>query len=193
MNRSGDSTIDDCLFPLGNPKVMCFATLSSASRSVVLPLAMVASITLACTGESHAQGFAGNAFGFQAFGFYQPYGIQYRSTVATPPYFAVNPPVYYGKRYYRPYGVSPFAAPPQVAAPASYQALPEPANLRLRHIGPVGQPVANPHCPTTLCESEPDASNPDVPRHELEVTEVATAGPVRSNPFFDSPRHLVSR
>ena len=181
---------------------MRVATVQNASRSTVLALAMAAVIAIFCTGEMQAQGFAGNAFGFQAFGFYQPYGIQYRSTVANPPYFAVNPPVYYGQRYYRPYGVSPFAAPPQVVAPESYQAIPEPASLRLRHIGPVGSPVANPHCPTTLCDNEKAKSGAEneelaaesaAPRHELQVTEVATAGPVRSNPFFDSPRHLVSR
>lgn len=55
------------------------------------------------------------------FGSYQPYGIQSRTRVATPPYFALHPPVYYGNRHVRPYGLSPFASLPQVAAPGSYQ------------------------------------------------------------------------
>ena len=40
-----------------------------------------------------------------------------------PPYFALHPPVYYGTRYARPYGVSPFAAPPQVQVPSDYAAV----------------------------------------------------------------------
>jgi hypothetical protein len=38
----------------------------------------------------------------------------------TPPYFALHPPVYYGQRYSRPYGVSPFAAWPQLQPNAAY-------------------------------------------------------------------------
>jgi hypothetical protein len=30
--------------------------------------------------------------------------------IPAPPYFALHPPVYYGKRYTRPYGASPFAS-----------------------------------------------------------------------------------
>ena len=39
---------------------------------------------------------------------------------ATPPYFALHPPVYYGQRFARPYGASPFAAWPQLQASAAY-------------------------------------------------------------------------
>ena len=34
------------------------------------------------------------------------YGLGY---VPVPPYYALHPPVYYGERYYRSYGESPFA------------------------------------------------------------------------------------
>ncbi len=44
-----------------------------------------------------------------------------RSRLPTPPYFAIYPPVYYGERYQRPYGDSPFAALPQLQSNASYQ------------------------------------------------------------------------
>ncbi|MCC9603169.1 hypothetical protein LOC67_21680 [Stieleria sp. JC731] len=66
---------------------------------------------------------ANNPFGypFAPFGFYQPYGAQYGSSLQTPPYFALNPPVYYGARYARPYGMSPFAAPPMVEAGPGYR------------------------------------------------------------------------
>lgn len=55
-------------------------------------------------------------YGFLPFGFYQPYGANYGTSLKTPPYFALNPPVYYGTRHARPYGLSPFASPPMVAA-----------------------------------------------------------------------------
>lgn len=37
-----------------------------------------------------------------------------------PPYFALHPPVYYGQRYTRPYGVSPFASRPRLQAAPGY-------------------------------------------------------------------------
>ncbi|MEM9586378.1 MAG: hypothetical protein AAGA03_03780 [Planctomycetota bacterium] len=72
--------------------------------------------------EASANGPGPFGFGFQPYGFYQPYGAQYGSSLRTPPYFATNPPVYYGGRYARPYGVSPFAAPPMVSVSSSYRA-----------------------------------------------------------------------
>lgn len=72
------------------------------------------------------------------FGSYQPYGIQNRTSVATPPYFALHPPVYYGNRHTRPYGISPFASLPQVAAPSTYQ-----GRLAPDFVNP---PQQNPYC-----------------------------------------------
>ena len=40
------------------------------------------------------------------------------------PYFALNPPVYYGKRIARPYGYSPFAVPPALL-PAEFRPIPK--------------------------------------------------------------------
>ncbi len=60
-------------------------------------------------------------------GFAYLYGYQNFNNVgqrsynnATPPYFALHPPVYYGQRYTRPYGVSPFAAWPQLQGNPAY-------------------------------------------------------------------------
>lgn len=78
-------------------------------------------------------GFAGQSnmgYPFVPFGFYQPYGAQYGTSLRTPPYFALNPPVYYGTRYARPYGLSPFASPPVMDAPASYRGQVAPAFVR---------------------------------------------------------------
>ena len=59
----------------------------------------------------------GGGFGYGGYGYYN-YGI--RPYVPAPPYFALHPPVYYGARYTRPYGDSPFAAPSQLQPTAGY-------------------------------------------------------------------------
>ena len=88
-------------------------------RRILLPaLAMMmaaASVQDATANDGFS--FLGGQLGF---GFYQPYGIRYSTSVRTPPYFAVNPPVYYGERHYRPYGASPFASLPLVQAGQGY-------------------------------------------------------------------------
>ncbi len=45
-----------------------------------------------------------------------------------PPYFALHPPVYYSKIVPRPYGISPFAAPPGVT-PTEMIVTPEPVTI----------------------------------------------------------------
>jgi len=101
----------------------------------------------------------GPGMGFLPFGFYQPYGAQYGTSIRTPPYFATNPPVYYGQRYARPYGISPFAAPPAVSAPASYTAQPATAFVA----PPVMNPYTSPGCSDCLGEIKrnPYVSEPD--------------------------------
>ena len=49
------------------------------------------------------------------------WGYVYRTNYASEsvPYFALHPPVYYGKRVARTYGYSPFAYPPGVLTPGS--------------------------------------------------------------------------
>ncbi len=84
-------------------------------KRYLLAAAFVTSIAIAGSSDASAQ-FGGGNFGFAPFGFYQPFGAQYSTSIRTPPYFATNPPVYYGARHARPYGLSPFAAPPQVQA-----------------------------------------------------------------------------
>ncbi len=51
---------------------------------------------------------------------YGGFGPQVRSFTPAPPYFALHPPVYYGQRYTRPYGASPFAAWPQLQSSPYY-------------------------------------------------------------------------
>ncbi|MCM2370491.1 hypothetical protein [Aporhodopirellula aestuarii] len=163
-------------------------------------LALVAAVCFAGVMDNrsvHAQGFG--AYGFQAYGFYQPYGVQYRSRVGTPPYFALNPPVYYGTRHFRPYGISPFAAPPQVSAPAGYHGQSGASSMRSRtYQGPVGNPF--------ICRSETfDSSDETVVKTGAVVennwlksdtsktVKANEPGKIRTNPFVVEETHFASR
>ncbi|KAA5543095.1 hypothetical protein FYK55_12460 [Roseiconus nitratireducens] len=88
-------------------------------KRIVLAAAAIAAVAIGCTQNASADQPMG--YPFYPFGFYQPYGAQYGASLGTPPYFALNPPVYYGARHARPYGLSPFAAPPMVSAPETYK------------------------------------------------------------------------
>lgn len=133
----------------------------------------LASLTLvfaAClssdSNTAQAQGF-GN-FGFQPFGFYQPFGAQFSSTIRTPPYFATNPPVYYGARHARPYGISPFASPPVVAGGPGYR-----SRLSSGFVAPpTSSPILGNPCVHTRADRPSDQ-------------QVVTKGAVQLNPFMD--------
>jgi hypothetical protein len=83
-----------------------------------------------------------------------------------------HPPVYYGERYYRPYGASPFAAWPQLQPNASYA-----PRLGLGVRSPAM--IENPHC----CDSgamHPEEVAPAVP----DVVSKQTGPLVIENPYF---------
>lgn len=88
-------------------------------KRIALAVAAVAAIALGTTQNASANHPAG--YPFFPFGLYQPYGATYGASLQTPPYFALNPPVYYGARHARPYGISPFASPPVVSAGEGYR------------------------------------------------------------------------
>jgi len=114
--------------------------MSAAMKKIILTIALALASTLTA---SRADAFHGQGnLGFMPFGFYQPYGVRYGNSVSTPPYFALNPPVYYGNRYARPYGDSPFASPPLLSAPASYQV--QPAAQFVRPPATIGREICNP-------------------------------------------------
>lgn len=148
-------------------------------RRILAP-AMVVVLALAACGQSSANdGFAYSGFPF-GLGFYQPYGIRYSTSVRTPPYFALNPPVYYGQRHYRPYGASPFASLPLVQAGSGYQT--RAAGERSLPSLSVPHPSAatiNPFCVK-------EAANSEAPKIVNIQTVEVPASIERTNPFAGS-------
>ena len=118
--------------------------------------------------------------GFLPYGFYQPYGAGYSSSIRTPPYFATNPPVYYGQRFSRPYGLSPFAAPPQLRSSSPYRG--QRANA--------GVEVQKPR--SASAGASLGAPGGEIRRESLIVSDhrVKQVGAVRLNPFV-TDKNLV--
>ncbi|MEO1614621.1 MAG: hypothetical protein AAFV88_02150 [Planctomycetota bacterium] len=138
-----------------------------------IALMLAAALMALTAAESASANHPAGGYPFFPFGFYQPYGAQYSSSIRTPPYFATNPPVYYGARHARPYGMSPFAAPPMVTAGPEYR-----GRLRSNFYLPASEyemaPVSAPVAPCQpMCET-----------HAVPVTKVAAkVGEVKLNPF----------
>jgi len=132
-----------------------------------------------------AQGFGGQGnLGFLPFGFYQPYGAHYGTSLRTPPYFALNPPVYYGTRYSRPYGLSPFAAPPMVNTPDSYTGREATQFVR----PPVGNPYISQGCSDCVGKaSQKDALMVSSP------VKTNAIGSVQLNPFAVEANRVANR
>ncbi|MEO8269455.1 MAG: hypothetical protein ABI557_07045, partial [Aureliella sp.] len=82
-----------------------------------------------------------------------------------------HPPVYYGQRFARPYGASPFAAWPQLQASSAYA--PQPHVDR-------AQMMVNPYCGAATCGVS-----------EQGITQVAPAQPLEiDNPYYQAePRY----
>jgi hypothetical protein len=92
------------------------------------------------------------------------------------PYFSLHPPVYYGERYYRPYGASPFAAWPQLQPNPAYSPRlgADSANF--------GVVFENPHCqlPSSMPQQLSDISEGEIVQRFGEYK-----GPVViDNPYF---------
>lgn len=93
-----------------------------------------------------------------------------------PPYFSMHPPVYYGERYYRPYGASPFAAWPQLQPNNSYSPRlgAQSANQAIV--------VENPHCVIPAVSPKPLE---DTSSREIVNQSSGYSGPlVIDNPYF---------
>lgn len=106
------------------------------------------------------------------------------SFVHAPPYFALHPPVYYGQRYTRPYGESPFASWPQLQPASGYHARPAAAHAQMTLVNP----YAPQHCPG--CPLEAPA---EVPAEPVEAVPESPAVGVRAsepliidNPYYSA-------
>ncbi|MCU0710703.1 MAG: hypothetical protein MUC43_01495 [Pirellula sp.] len=102
-------------------------------KKIALGLLAASLVYLGSAKTAEAQ----DPFAFQ-FGYTLGYQNSFRYRVPTPPYFAVHPPVYYGKRYARPYGESPFASWPLLQPNPTYMPMPTAAHSAVS--------IANPHC-----------------------------------------------
>ena len=147
---------------------------------IALLFALVASAMTSDTASAQQP----NSFGFLPFGFYQPYGATFSNNIRTPPYFATNPPVYYGARHARPYGFSPFAAPPLVLPGSDYH-----SRLRSQFEQPrvptPGPSYVDPPCCVSHSQS---VTSP------LTMTSVpAKIGEVRTNPFVENIEGRVAQ
>ena len=145
-------------------------------RSLVIAILAVAAIGLS-NQQASAQ-FPAN-YGFQPWGFYMPYGSRFGTSIKTPPYFATNPPVYYGARHARPYGLSPFASPPLVTPGNDYR-----TRLRsdfLEPVRPTPQPTCNP------CVSHSKTIK------KAKSNQVVKKGSVQVNPFVVSETDKIAK
>ena len=139
-------------------------------KRIALVVAALAAIAFGGAEKASAGHPAG--YPFFPFGFYQPYGAQYGTSLQTPPYFALNPPVYYGARHARPYGMSPFASPPMVSPAGNY---------RGRLATDFHLPESEFEMPARPCLSNPCVSNPCVSCSA--TAQPVKKGVVRTNPF----------
>jgi hypothetical protein len=72
-------------------------------------------------------------YGYQ-FGYSMGYQNSFRNRLPTPPYFSIYSPVYYGKRFERPYGDSPYASFSQLRSSHDYHPVPKEVPFRTRSI-----------------------------------------------------------
>lgn len=141
---------------------------------IVFAVAAMAAIAFAGSEKAMATNPAG--YPFVPFGFYQPYGAQYGTSLAKPPYFSLNPPVYYGARHSRPYGMSPFASPPVVRAAENYR-----GRLRSDFYLPASETMPTEALPGSVPVAPPVICNPCV--NNSVTPAPAKVGLVQSNPF----------
>lgn len=187
-------------------------TIASLGCGLVVALAMA---TDAAPASAQGIGPSPFGFGFQPFGFYQPYGATYGTSLRTPPYFALNPPVYYGARHARPYGISPFASPPVVGPGDGYRSrlrsrFPSPIDFQYtpdfrRSVAPLCNPFVHnsPAKPvskvvkaeavgTKPSDAKTDATEAKVVNHPKATVETPVS-PIRSNPFVEGASEKRAR
>jgi hypothetical protein len=120
----------------------------------------------------------------------------------TPPYFSMHPPVYYGERYYRPYGDSPFASWPQLQANPAYMPQQQAMNKSVMsidnpHYAPTIQVVPQ-HAPAAFPEAVQPKSDA-APAQPAKVPDVVKSdakprGPITiDNPYFRESAQFIKK
>lgn len=160
-------------------------------KRFLAPCCLLAMIYVCAPSKALAQ--QPGPYGFLPFGFYQPYGASYATSLKTPPYFALNPPVYYGARHARPYGISPFASPPMVAVGENYR-----TRLRVQFQQPrvpTPEPAPRGGIKCNPCLRQPGNTNVPEPLAPAEdEVQANKMGSVRLNPFVvDDDKALASK
>ena len=145
-----------------------------ARRALALAIAsMLASFTATAQAQDpHGLGYA------YLFGYGAANAPVVRSFVPAPPYFSLHPPVYYGQRYTRPYGDSPFASWPQLQSAKGYQPRPAASHAHV---------IVNPHAPAHHAPAQADSPV---------VQSVAPVRPlIVENPYYrsDKDARLVAK
>ena len=140
--------------------------------------ALLCAMAMLCSANQASAQCGGLGPGYGAFGGYYNYGIQ--PYVPAPPYFALHPPVYYGHRYTRPYGDSPFAAPSQLQ--------PNPSFAPQRHVER-SLTVQNPH----VLQMAPAVESTPIPApvNTVPASPVVVKPMVIDNPYYQPEVKLV--
>lgn len=144
-------------------------------KRLLFACAAIVALSSAAT-EVSAQSPAPYAHG--SLGFFNPYSFPASGSVRTPPYFSVHPPVYYSTRHARPYGMSPFAAPPMVTPGANYR-----GRQAAEFTPKTTQPSSCSHCGGTI------EAHPHVPSEPAGFA----IGEIQRNPFATSTQLAESR
>ena len=135
-------------------------------------------VFFASNSQSQAQGLGRAQFHAGLYGAYGWHDSLYaRGYVPIPPYFALHPPVYYGERYTRPYGASPFAAKSQLQQNDNYR-------HRIR-TDFVPMKIDNPYCPT--CKVNPTPAKAKI------NSRTAAAPQMIENPYYKAGRSSVTQ
>lgn len=158
---------------------------------------LICSMVLACASAAQAGGYGGQYGGFYGGGyggcnggFYGGLGLGYGYPFVTSaqacaprvPYFALHPPVYYGQRYTRPYGASPFASPPMLQANSNYAPAP---HVDRAPPGPTAVVVMNPHYQKVESVRPEEVVSGKAAPQQVVVAPVKPL--VVENPYYRSP------
>ena len=141
-------------------------------------LFFVASSFAAFTEQASAN--HGNLAGFLPFGYYQPYGASYSSSVRTPPYFATNLACLLQPSLFEAVWPEPFCVTNRCCSrPLDMLARPETPSAEIR-------------VPESASERVSVASPPTaIGKRGSVVSSESRVGPVRSNPFASEAKQLV--